>query len=155
MYFICAYLIKYENGKLSQSEISRCSHLKFNGSLLAWGWRVGGRWEIFHTQNATSHVKKFSTLVSLRPYFWCTEVSGSSRKGGGMWTVSLAAWPQKHISLNHSTGDRLDLVAPCSVSWLDTGISLRLLSSNKGRVAVGCQRKPPCPTLKKKKKALP
>ena len=48
MYFICANLIKYENGKLSQSEMSRCSHLEFNRGVPVCGRRVGGRWEIFH-----------------------------------------------------------------------------------------------------------
>lgn len=129
MYFICAYLLKYENGKLSQSEISRCSHLKFNGRLLAWGWRVGGRWEIFHTQNVTSHVNKFSTLVSLGPYFWCTEVSGSSRKVGDVDSVLGCMTTETHLSQPQHRWQAWLGRTMHSVSCLDTGTSLTLCAS--------------------------
>lgn len=90
MYFICTNLIKYENGKLSQNEISRCSHMNSIGACLCGG----GEWEVdekFFTHKVTSPLNNFSTFASLvEPYFWCTQ---NFWKQQGRWeksTVSLA-----------------------------------------------------------------
>ena len=95
MHFICVNRIKYENGKLSQSEISRCSHLEFNRGVLVWRWRVGGRWEIFH---------QLSYLPSKQMYHFGRNCKLQRR--WEMWTMSLAETTESRkcaISLSTTT----------------------------------------------------
>lgn len=83
LHVTCTYLINCGHGKLTQSVTSRCSHLQINRSLPVFGWRVGGRWEVLHTQNANCHLNKPSTSETpAEPYLGGTEVSGSGREGG-------------------------------------------------------------------------
>ena len=130
MHFICVSLIKYGNGKLSQSEISRCSHLEFNRRVLVWGQRVGGRWEIFHTFSYLPSNKCIALVSTEEPYVWWTWKFWKQQSKWEKWAVSFTVWLQNggpwRISLNHITDDSLTpaKAAPCimSPSWTKYGI---------------------------------